>query len=246
MNLVFDIGTAEKAKGHALIYFRNSRSPRSLLATYVIVLPVAFDISKYVPPMLASRIPQIKAEASSFVPLPPVPESVESYESLKALAELRDDDLVCAGDVDASAIDSALTALSQAAQDYANLYQDHLSHSAPATPHGDLDVKEVLYSLMSERDKLSELAKLTGKLRYAVEGNDRAQVDETVQEMEILARFLPEKYQIKNLIKMAQLTEPKGSKLAELYLDRCYKISDEEYAAIEQIDRTIRQLESEA
>ncbi len=121
-----------------------------------------------------------------------------------------------------------------------------MSKTAEAPQDAELGVKEVIYSLMGEKDRLSELSKLTGKLRYAVEGNDRAFADETVQEMEILARFLPEKYRLKDLIRVAQISGERGSKLADLYLNRCYRISNEEYGEIEQIDRAIQQLDPDS
>ena len=56
---------------------------------------------------------------------------------------------------------------------------------------------------MSEKQRLGELAKLVGKLRYAVDGGDGRQVQETVQEMEALDRYVPEKYRLGDIIAAA-------------------------------------------
>lgn len=244
VNPIFELGSAENVRGHALVYFRDNRATDKLVASYIVVLPVAFEISKYIPPMLASRIPEMKAEMPSVVPLPPVPESVEGFDYLKRLAEMRGDDLVYGGEVDLTSVERSLTILNEVAQVYVKLYQDRLAGQPAVAAEAELGVAEVLYSLMGEKDRLSELAKLTGKLRYAVEGNDRPLIAETVREMEILARFLPEKYKLKDLIRVAQTAGEAGAKLAELYLNRCYKISNEDYRDIEKLDNAIKVLDT--
>lgn len=249
VGLEFEFGSAYEAKGHALVYFRNKRIPESIVATYVVVLPVSLDLSKYIPPMLASQIPQVGAGAVPFVAVPPIPEPFDSHESLKRTASIRDDDLVFGGAVDLTAVETTVVAeLNQIAQTYANLYKDRLSRmSLDVAPEGEIElgVSEVLYSLMAEKDKLSELAKLTGKLRYALDGSDRNLAEEAVQEMETLAQYLPEKYRVKDLIRVAQLRNDVGGRLADLYISRCYRLSNEEYTEIEHIDRAIRELESQ-
>src|SRR5260221_4833161 len=99
MQLIFDRGSAQKPRGHALIYFRASNNV--IVATYVVIPPITIDFSKYLPPMFAAQgMAGNLAQASSVVPLPPVPETVGSYESLEILAQQRDDDLVFAGATD--------------------------------------------------------------------------------------------------------------------------------------------------
>ena len=39
----FDIGDPQRPRGHALVYFRKSGG--ELLATYVVVLPIAFNMA---------------------------------------------------------------------------------------------------------------------------------------------------------------------------------------------------------
>ena len=48
MQLVFERGEAQRPKGHALIYFRDSDGA-GVLATYVVIPPISIDFSKYLP-----------------------------------------------------------------------------------------------------------------------------------------------------------------------------------------------------
>ena len=68
-------------------------------------------------------------------------------------------------------------------------------------------------------------------MRYAIEGGDARQADETVDDMQRIARHLSDKYHPTELIAAARSSEPRGAQLAELYLERCYRLVDEDYAA---------------
>jgi hypothetical protein len=105
-------------------------------------------------------------------------------------------------------------------------------------------VNEVLFELMGERDRLAELAKLIGQLRFGVEGNDARQIQEAEDEIAILGRFLPERYQIDALLKSAKDPSRNGGDLAQLYLERCYKLADEDYTSLQDIEERIRVIES--
>lgn len=242
--LDFEIGSVQKPRGHALIYFGSSTDPQSVVATYVIVPPISFDLTKYIPPMIANRMPQIDPTSMQFVPLPPLPETVESHEYLRKLAEARGDDLVYGGVIDSTQLENSLLVAGEACREYAARCHDYFAGFA--SQGEELNVNEVLYGLMGERDKLGELAKLVGKLRYAIDGNDSRSMDETVREMRVLGRLLPPKFRVDDLIRSAQQPGDKGGKLAALYLDRCYRIASEDYRDLEQIDRRIQVLESDA
>ena len=56
MDITFDRGDPDHPKGHALLYFRVSTEPDKVYATYLVTLPVKADMSKYVPPFLASHL----------------------------------------------------------------------------------------------------------------------------------------------------------------------------------------------
>ena len=46
------------------------------------------------------------------------------------------------------------------------------------------------------------------------------------------------------LIEAARSSEPRGAQLTELYLERCYRLVDEDYAAMADLDSRIDQLRS--
>jgi hypothetical protein len=118
------------------------------------------------------------------------------------------------------------------------------SAGAPTSGPGSFDADDLLLQVMPDRDKVGRLARLTGTLRYAVDGGDQRQVEETVGEMDRVARHLGEKYRLRELIQAARSTDPRGGQLAQLYVERCYKLADEDYAALADLDRRIAALQS--
>ncbi|MBI2955465.1 MAG: hypothetical protein HYY30_14215 [Chloroflexi bacterium] len=241
MGLVFEIGSQTLPKGHALVYFRSASAYTTILATYVVVPPIRLDLSKYIPPMFAAKATDPDTANLPFVAIPPIPEPVDSYEWLRDLTEMRDDDLVFAGTADTSRPDTVMLAVNQAAREYGQLYTQR---SQPTKAQDELSVQDVLFSLMSEPDRLGEIAKLTGKLRYAMGGNDTGLIRETVREMRALGQLLPEKYKIDELIEAAQIPGEKGTRLAALYIDRCYRLSNEEYSELARVEAEIKVLKS--
>jgi hypothetical protein len=105
-------------------------------------------------------------------------------------------------------------------------------------------VNEVLFELMSDRDRLGELSKLTGRLRFAVEGSDGREVREAEDEVRVLSRYMPERYQIDSLLRAAKDPSRVGGDLAQLYLERCYRLADEDYPSLQDIEERIRVLEA--
>jgi hypothetical protein len=81
--------------------------------------------------------------------------------------------------------------------------------------------------------------------RYATEGHDTHQLDETKKRMHHIANLLPDKYRGSELVAAAIDSSERGAKLAELYLSRAYKLVDEEYADIPSIERAIRDLQQQ-
>ena len=99
--------------------------------------------------------------------------------------------------------------------------------------------------MMSESDKLAELASLMGKLRFAVEGRDAGTIDEVSEEITTLARHLPEGFKLLTLLTVAKDTSQKGSRLAQLYLDRCFRLSAGDFSRAQSLDAEIQSLESQ-
>jgi hypothetical protein len=98
---------------------------------------------------------------------------------------------------------------------------------------------------MPDREKVGRLARLAGTLRYALEGGDTRLVDETVSDMQRVSKHLTDKYRPAELIAAARSIEPRGAQLAELYLERCYRLVDEDYAAMADLDSKIEQIRTQ-
>jgi hypothetical protein len=104
------------------------------------------------------------------------------------------------------------------------------------------NVNEVLFSFMSESDKLGELSKLLVRLRFAVDGADTAASDEVGAEITVLARHLPENYKVADLLIAAKDNSDRSSQLAKLYIDRCFRLSAREAEAATELDAQIQLL----
>ena len=247
--LRFELGDPQAPRGHALLYARVSGSDR-IVATYCVVLPISFSIGKYLPPMFAGQIPldalNEGVSSVSAMPIPPMLEDVESFEVVRQLAEKRADDLCDMGTLVVSDDNARLQFAAEGSAEYGELYGAYQSRwptvapSSHGTPLDDLDVSDVLASMLPERDRLGELAKLISQARYALELDDRHALDKVAADMRRLARPLPEKYRAEQLIEAALRPDSVGPKLAGLYLQRAYKILDEDYMSIPPIDAEIR------
>jgi hypothetical protein len=237
----FERGDADRPRGHALLYYRTTDG--QILATYVVVLPIAINPAKYIPPAFAQRISEQTAVAATA--LPPIPEAMASVEEVQRLADLRGDDLLDGGVVTAEP-ERLMMQTHEIANEYAERYKA-IADAGPAAPPEPLeppDEDELRWVLMDERGRIEELAKLTGQLRYAVDGADSHQLRPTIAKMEKLARHLPEKYRIDEFLRAAQRPGEAGRRLAELYIDRCYKLSGEQYETLADLDREIEALEA--
>ena len=259
MEITFDRGDPDRPKGHALLYFRVSTEPDKVYATYLVTLPVKADMSKYVPPFLASHLGNLPMSDFSAFAMPPVPEPVGSYEELERMSRQRDDDLVFGDSMFSFDLPRMMEAVNEAVEAYSKKYaarrdgpgalvaestQSEAAHQPVPAPDEDrsYNVNDVVFSLMSERDKLGELSKLLGKLRFAVEGDDSRNADEAVEEITTLAGHLPEEFQVSSLLAVARDASQKGSRLAQLYLDRCFRLSDGDVNSARELEEQIRSL----
>lgn len=240
MAAAFEIGDSQRPKGHALLYFRLTNG--DVVATYVVVLPIAINPAKYIPPAFAARMPQQMSEVAATA-LPPIPEQMESADEVRRLARLRDDDLLDGGVVENDP-ERLMLAAHQAAEVYAEQYQRALA-AQPAEPEPPPDEEMLRWMLMGEKERIGELAKLTGQLRYALDGGDEHLRDSTIGQMEKLKAMLPEKYRLDEFLAAVQEPSDRGRRLAALYMDRCYKLSNEEYEALRDLDREIEALSRE-
>lgn len=253
MNIEFHRGEPTRPKGHALIYFRSSMNTDEVWATYVVILPITVDVSKYVPPFLMNQMGEIGSKNLSAFAFPPAPEQIEGYEALERMAELRDDDVVYAGSYNPTDVTDAMMRISDVVQTYAEGYSDLRGSSMVASEQSSneseesgtegLAINDVLYELMSDGDKLSELSKLIGRLRFAVDGSDGPLIEETESEITLLARHLPDSHNIPQLVQAVKSNDKRSAELADIYLQRSYHLVHEDYAQLAAIESRIKDLE---
>ena len=239
MQLTFEQGNEAEPRGHALVYFHDATQGEQLLATYFIILPIALDVSRYVPPIFASQMGNLGLEQVSAFAFPPVPEKVEDYAQVKRLAELRSDDLIYGGSLSLQDVQGVVVQMNEGVQMYARLCAEYQQREAQEAPSYQVD--EVVYELLGERGRLEELAKLLGKLRFAVDGNDHKQLQETQEQIQPLTRFFPAQYQIEALLAAAQAPGAEAGLLAQLYLERCYKLLEEDFLGVQQVEARIQE-----
>jgi len=212
--------------------------------------------------MFASQIsPEDLGEAGSSMkgmPIPPMLEEGKTMEQLEVLAERRGDDLCDIGTVSGQDQGMRLQMAAMSCEEYGQLYEKYsssfgtlssssspfeISGSDREKPLDDVDADELLLQTMSDRQKLSELGKLVGMARYALDGHDNAELRESQRRMQRIADLLADKYRGSQLVTAAIDPNPQGAQLAGLYLSRAYKLLDEEYAEIPNIERAIRELQ---
>ena len=265
MDLYFDRGDHDNPVGHALLYFKVDTEPDKVYASYVVTLPIKSDLTKFLPPFLASHLGSLPLNDLSSFAMPPVPEPVDGFAELERLSRQRGDDLVYAGSMFSYDLPRMMESVTEAVSSYAELYaasgksatvvsgevvaDDPGALPLAEDPEEELDssfnVNDVLFSFMSESDKLSELSRLLGRLRFAVEGADRAAADEAGEEIAALARHLPEEFQVANLLAVARDTSERSSHLAKLYLDRCFRLSAGDTVQAAELEAEIRRLQGE-
>ena len=271
MDLQFEIGDPQRPRGHALLYFRVETEPDQVYGTYIVTLPITADLTKYVPPFLASHLGTGAAgplaNFSSFA-MPPMGELVQGgYDQLVRLANLRQDDLVFGGSMFSYDLARMMESVSEAVQAYSSAWArvspGSIGAAADATPGGasiplgasqpelapvmgddaaesdGMGVNEVLWSFMSEGDRLAELSRLLGRLRFAQEGNDIATIADVTAEIAALGRLLPQEFYIDALVAAAFDTSAEGARLAQLYLERCYSLSSGNAEQTRRIDEQI-------
>ncbi len=257
MSIRFLRGNPQSPKGHAIFIARSDADNRTVLATYCVVPPMPLSLAKYLPSFLASQLsPEDLQEATNVpvMPIPPMLEEGSTLERLQMLAERRDDDLCDIGTVNPKDEGARMQLVAQGCQEYGQFYVNFAStfaqlpsiaavaEDAPIALD-DMDADELLIQTMTDRQRLAELGKLVGVARYALEGHDEQQLQETRQRMRRVAEALPDKYRTDELLSAAFDPSERGARLAELYLERAYKLLDEEYADIPGIERAIRELQ---
>ena len=262
MDMRFLRGNPQAPKGHAIFIARSTSDPRVIFCTYCIVPPTPLSLAKYLPSFLAAQLPAEELREANNVnvmPIPPMLEEGSSLEHLQMLAERREDDLCDLGSINPRDEAARMQRVQEGCLEYGQLYHnytltfDQVSVRPPmaeidegdtsSTPLDELDAEELLIQTMTDRERLTELGKLIGMARYALEGHDTNLLQETKQKMQRIGARLADKYRSLELINAAIDASERGSRLAELYLERGFKLLDEEYADIPSIERAIRELQ---
>ncbi len=252
--MIFDQGDPNNPRGHALVYFTVSTEPEKVYSSYIVILPLKSDLSKYVPPFLASTLGEIPTDNFTSFSMPPAPEDNYTLQELQILATNRSDDLINGGSIFSYDVTRLMELVNNTVQEYSSSYSSREINPPESTsldPHKDLepssdnsfDVNDVLFDLLTEKDKLLEVTKLLSKLKFSQDTSDDIMVKETTSELQLMSKHLPATFKINELIRAATNMNPNGLTIASLYLDRCYKIAEEDYESVKQIDDKIDYLE---
>jgi hypothetical protein len=260
MDMRFLHGNPQAPKGHAIFFARSTIDPRVIFCTYCIVPPTPLSLAKYLPPWMAAQLPaeELRDAANvNVMPIPPMLEEGSSLEHLQMLADRRDDDLCDIGTINPRDEGARMQKVAEGCQEYGQLYLsytmtfDQGSSAVPvaeideaSSPLDDLDAEELLIQTMTDRERLTELGKLVGMARYALEGHDNDLLQDTKRQMQRIAGRLADKYRTYDLTNAAMDASERGARLAELYLERGFKLLDEEYADIPGIERAIKELQN--
>tara|TARA_Y100000588_G_scaffold392662_1_gene505427 strand:+ start:1194 stop:2000 length:807 start_codon:yes stop_codon:yes gene_type:complete len=258
MTLEYHIGNSATPKGHALVYFRDGSNPDRVGASYVVTLPVSVDISKYVPPFLAGQVEQLGSGDMSSFSFPPAPEPVPSEAWLRETAIARSDDLLFGGVVDLDDITSLMAVVADISEEYAEQCEklgigasDHESEFSMTNKADDressgsvdtkvADVNDVMYSMMSEPDLLTELTTLMGRFQYECSGGDTVGALESEAKIRSIAKHVPENRRIDLMIEAAADGRSDSAKRAQLYLDRAFAMYREDYTRVHVIEEEIK------
>ena len=227
---------------------RNSQDADEVLVTYLVIMPIQVDVSKYVPPFLMNQVGEMSPKELSAFAFPPVPEPVDGMDYVEGLAEMREDDIIFGGTAPITDMGQLLGLVNDVITWYVDLYTEKAEAKIPAPVEqgeaDELSVNDVLYGLMSDQDKLSELTRLVGRLRDAVGSEDVALSSETRTEIVTLGRHLPENHEVGRLAETAASGGETAARLTNLYLQRCFHLLAEEYVMLGQVEDEIRSLES--
>ena len=154
------------------------------------------------------------------------------------------------GSIDPEDVPTGMMAVNEAVQHYTEVYSNVVGIGQPPEEQeedeedGAPGVSEVIYGLMSETDKLNELTKLVSRLRFGIEGADPRTVSEAEQDIAVLSRHLPANHGVEQLVEAVKSSDEGAAELADLYVQRCFHLVQEDYGSLPQIEAKIRALET--
>ena len=257
-DLEFEYGDASSPRGHAVVYFRDNEH---ILASYIVILPTELDLTRYIPPFLASNLKNMQS-GGKLQPFaaPPMPEPIDNLDEMIKLAQQREDDLLFGGDIDSSNTSESIEKLNAISASYNEICVANgatlgakppgfegeiIPLSGSPSASGDAGNTEGADGGLSDEDKLKKLTTLLGQLRYAVESADKTQADALQKEILILSKTMSDTMKIDELAKYGASTAPDAAELAGLYLERAYQMQKEAYLKVKEIEDKIAQITSE-
>ena len=244
MDLIFQKGSKESPKGHALLYFNNKDNPSEIWATYIITLPIEVDIKKYMPPFLVNDNNAINSSDFNSFAFPPSPELLGSLENVQDLAELRDEDLIDGGNIDINDSANNMMKINEILSQYLNLYLNSNSEKIKKIDEKELEnsnINSLMYEFMNVNDRMTELSKLLSKLLFAIENSQDPLIAECEKDIESLSSFYPQNHKINKIVEYTKIKNK--SNIAELYFKRCLYLAKENYEKVEEYEKLIEQQE---
>ena len=158
MSLEYKIGDSLTPKGHAIVYFIDTVDSKKVSASYIILLPITVDISKYVPPFLSNQVDGLSSKDMSSFSFPPAPEFVDSEDWIIETAKKRNDDLIFGGFYNLSDVTNLMNEVSKILDKYSESYDNNHQKDEKKIIENQLDdVNDVVYSMMSEAHLLTEM-----------------------------------------------------------------------------------------
>ena len=244
MDLIFQKGSKESPKGHALLYFTNQDNPSEIWATYIITLPIEVDIKKYMPPFLVNDNNALNSSDFNSFAFPPSPELLGSLENVQDLAELRDEDLIEGGNIDINDSANNMMKINEILSQYLNLYLNNNSKNIEKIDEKESEnsnVNSLMYEFMNVNDRMTELSKLLSKLLFAIENSQDSLILECEKDIVSLSSFYPQNHKINKIVEYTKIKNK--SKIAELYFKRCLYLAKENYEKVEEFEKLIEQQE---
>lgn len=233
MNLLFEIGDDTSPCGHALAYFTSGSA---VFATYIQTFPIPMNLSQYIPPAFAALMQGEQVDGQTAAAIPPIAQPIEGgLEWLRQLATSRRDDLVNAGQLYSTDQVNLIALTQEAVALYSKLYEERHS-KVPTVISSELH----RYADLTEGERLREVTRLVGQLRDSLGSTDSDRIQDELSE---LAAGLPAKYRVEELLESAAIPGPTGQSLATLHLQRAYKLLNEEYLDVADIEKQIRELQ---
>jgi len=244
LDLIFQKGSKESPKGHALLYFTNKDNPSEIWGTYIITLPIQVDIKKYMPPFLLNDSNSLNSSDFNSFAFPPSPELIGPIEIVQDLAEVRDEDLIDGGNIDINDSANNMMKINEILSQYLNLYLNNNAKKIEEIDENESEnsnVNSLMYEFMNVNDRMTELSKLLSKLLFAIENSQDTLITECEKDIESLSTFYPENHKINKIVEYTKIKNK--SKIAELYFKRCLYLAKENYGKVEECEKLIEQQE---